>query len=93
MAEELHIPSGCTWPRTIAISLWTMGLGVVESFIVTGRGIRLLDMTPELTREAHTRLLAHAVLERAVAAGCVTRLRKPSVMSTWSLRRCRSNAM
>ncbi len=56
MAEELHVTGGSTWPRTIAI-IGCGTMGVAESFILAGRAIRLLDMTPELTPEAPTRLV------------------------------------
>ncbi len=80
MAEKPHVTGVPTWPRTIAIiGCGTMGLGVAESFLAAGRAIRLLDVTPELTRQARARLvqrvrghveaglLDQAVLDRAAA--------------------------
>jgi 3-hydroxybutyryl-CoA dehydrogenase len=46
------------WPRRAAvIGAGTMGLGVVECFAVAGVEVRLIDATPELTREAKERLV------------------------------------
>jgi 3-hydroxybutyryl-CoA dehydrogenase len=46
------------WPRGAAIiGCGTMGLGVAESFTAAGILVRLVDATPELARQAHTRLV------------------------------------
>ena len=68
------------WPRTAAIiGCGTMGLGVAESLAAAGLSVRLVDATPELTRQACERLvgrvrghveaglLAAPVLDRAAA--------------------------
>jgi pyruvate/2-oxoglutarate dehydrogenase complex dihydrolipoamide dehydrogenase (E3) component len=46
------------WPRGAAIiGAGTMGLGVAECFAAAGIRVLLTDATPELTREAKSRLV------------------------------------
>jgi 3-hydroxybutyryl-CoA dehydrogenase len=52
------LPSGTlAWPRSAAIiGAGTMGLGVAESWIAAGVAVTLVDVSPEQTRLAQTRL-------------------------------------
>ena len=49
------------WPNTAAvIGAGTMGLGVAECFAIAGIRVRLVDATPELTRQAKQRVVERA---------------------------------
>ena len=72
------------WPRVVAIiGGGTMGLGVAECLAAAGLPVRLVDATPEISRQAYERLMervrAHVaagllqpgVVERAAAVQAV----------------------
>ncbi len=72
------------WPRVVAIiGGGTMGLGVAECLAAAGLSVRLVDATPEMSRQAYERLMervrAHVaagllqpgVVERAAAVQAV----------------------
>ena len=50
-------PGAIAWPRGAAIiGAGTMGLGVAESWIAAGVAVKLVDISPEQTRLARSRL-------------------------------------
>jgi 3-hydroxybutyryl-CoA dehydrogenase len=50
-------PGALEWPRGAAIiGAGTMGLGVAESWLAAGVAIKLVDVSPEQTQQAHWRL-------------------------------------
>jgi 3-hydroxybutyryl-CoA dehydrogenase len=65
------------WPGSAAvIGAGTMGLGVARSFAAAGIGVRLVDATPELTRQAKEQLVERTRVHaeaRLVAAEAVDR--------------------
>jgi 3-hydroxybutyryl-CoA dehydrogenase len=65
------LPSGALgWPRSAAIiGAGTMGLGVAEAWIAAGVPVKLVDVSPEQTRRAHTQLAQR--VRRHAAAGLV----------------------
>jgi 3-hydroxybutyryl-CoA dehydrogenase len=64
------------WPRSAAIvGAGTMGLGVAESWIAAGVAVKLVDASPEQTRQAH------AQLARRVQRHAETGLVDPAVIA------------
>ncbi|HEU5100597.1 MAG TPA: 3-hydroxyacyl-CoA dehydrogenase family protein [Roseiflexaceae bacterium] len=50
-------PGALAWPRSAAIiGAGTMGLGVAESWVAAGLAVKLVDVSPEQTRLARSRL-------------------------------------
>ena len=56
--DKTKVAKNREWPRLAAVlGAGTMGLGIAESFVASGIEVCLLDATPELTQQAHGRLV------------------------------------
>jgi 3-hydroxybutyryl-CoA dehydrogenase len=61
VSDDLSTETHGEWPRAAAvIGAGTMGLGVAGYFAAAGLEVRLVDATPDLTREAARRLVERA---------------------------------